>query len=1004
MTYSGTDSKGEETMVQRQIFNTKAWNGRRGRALLLSLVLVAAVAGPAASFDTVDELTLKSLTPGELEIEWTAPELFPTDYRVNWGRADQRFPGWRDSSGNDYVTGTALTLHGLEPGADYQVRVRARYAQGHPEGRRAGPFSAAVVQRVDDYHDDTDTEGTIDAGSSVDGDIDSAGDVDWFAVALTASLVYDVTVWDADAESGLGSQLIGVDDADGTLVSEGVAWSGSTALAFTPSTSGTYHVSVAGTDEATGGYTASVSEGAVDLGDPTDLEGSGSYSENVGGADRIDYYRFSLTALRDVALELRGLQHDADLFLEDGAGGVLASSTASGAADERIAGELAAGVYYVRVASDEASQTTYTLGYSLRTPLPVFGHDGYAFTLIENKGGSVSRVLLGSVAATAAGGGEISYSLVGGNASGLFELNGASGELYYTGSGEDYEAANRQVFELTVRATVGAASSDVVVSVTVTDVSGDSEPLGGDLSASSSTDGLLVVDEGAVTGRVGVSGDVDWFRVELEPGTLYRVLLSSRDDASPRPVIRGVRDADGNPLPVIVSPKGNVVFEIDATAAQTIYYVVVGSETTEAETSGPTRDLRDGGKSRDRSDYRARQKPGGSDYRVSVRTGVIQDSGHTRRAVEVDGVAVLGRILHLDQEVWFSVTLASGTTYLFTVERGAGSSLVKSMLRGIYDADDVLVPGTTRNPAVPHNPEYLRFTATASGTFYVSVGGIPGPYLLSVEEEEAMVTDDFSADKDTTGTVTTDGTATSAEFESVGDRDWFAVMMEAEKIYRIAIEGKTTGAGFREIPGLRGIHDADGALVPRTTSPWNFFYGYGYDLDPKVNGVVFRPAVAGTYYLSIGSLQGTGTYEVSVSGLLPDDFTADKDTTGVVAVAGSTTGILSLHVDDRDWFKIELTAAKTYRFDLQTDVDNPDSVAGSLMDPCIIGIYDADGTLIPGTRNDNGGELGNAKLKFTPGETGTYYVSAGSTRHVNSRARWGKYVLTVTDVTDGGGS
>ena len=87
--------------------------------------------------------------------------------------------------------------------------------------------------------------------------------MDWFAAELTASQVYGVAVVDDDAAAGLGSQLIGVYDADGALVSAGVVWSGTSGLSFTPLVSGTYHVSVAGTDEATGGYTVSVSEGSA---------------------------------------------------------------------------------------------------------------------------------------------------------------------------------------------------------------------------------------------------------------------------------------------------------------------------------------------------------------------------------------------------------------------------------------------------------------------------------------------------------------------------------------------------------------------------------------------------------------------------------------------------------------------------------------------------------------------------------------------------------------------
>ena len=63
----------------------------------------------------------------------------------------------------------------------------------------------------------------------------------------------------------------------------------------------------------------------------------------------------------------------------------------------------------------------------------------------------------------------LSYSLEGGNGSGLFEIDVASGELFYNGTGEDFEAGTAP-FELTVRASDGDLFTDTTVTVSVTDV------------------------------------------------------------------------------------------------------------------------------------------------------------------------------------------------------------------------------------------------------------------------------------------------------------------------------------------------------------------------------------------------------------------------------------------------------------------------------------------------------------------------------------------------------
>ena len=60
------------------------------------------------------------------------------------------------------------------------------------------------------------------------------------------------------------------------------------------------------------------------------------------------------------------------------------------------------------------------------------------------------RVSLGTVSDGVPAGVPVRYSLVGGNEAGLFELDETTGELFFTGSAEDFELI-RYRFELTVR-------------------------------------------------------------------------------------------------------------------------------------------------------------------------------------------------------------------------------------------------------------------------------------------------------------------------------------------------------------------------------------------------------------------------------------------------------------------------------------------------------------------------------------------------------------------------
>ena len=117
--------------------------------LLLAVVTlggVFAVAQAQQADGAISDLTLTSDTPGVLDVAWDAPTGdAPTDYRVNWARSDADWPSWTDESANLQPTTTSQQLTGLVQGAEYKVRVRARYHKGtHAGSPWSGPWDEAT--------------------------------------------------------------------------------------------------------------------------------------------------------------------------------------------------------------------------------------------------------------------------------------------------------------------------------------------------------------------------------------------------------------------------------------------------------------------------------------------------------------------------------------------------------------------------------------------------------------------------------------------------------------------------------------------------------------------------------------------------------------------------------------------------------------------------------------------------------------------------------------------
>ena len=203
------------------------------------------------------------------------------------------------------------------------------------------------------------------------------------------------------------------------------------------------------------------------------------------------------------------------------------------------------------------------------------------------------------------------------------------------------------------------------------------------------------------------------------------------------------------------------------------------------------------------------------------------------------------------------------------------------------------------------------------------------------------------------------------------------------RAYRVDLEGSPTGQGTLDDPYLRGIY-FDRELAARhgrmmtaaqdSTAAWSFSPRSRAPITSPPPPTVFAPVPT---RLSVEEVA--------------DDHPAGPDTAALVAVDGSSTGAVD-YGGDVDWFAVELVAGRHYRIDLE----GTSTGQGTLDDPRLYGLYDADGNPVAGVgSDDDGGEDYNSRLDFSAPGTATYHIAAGA-----HAAHTGSYRLSVEEVAD----
>ena len=904
----------------------------------------------------------------------------------------------------------------------------------------------------DDYSADVQTTGAVAVGGSATGSIETAHDQDWFAVELEAGRTYQFDLGGSPSGGGTLSDtfLRAIYDSEGRYQSDSYnddfEGGRDSRVTFTASQSGTYYVRASGDRDETGSYTLRVSDvtpgsvedpppgeppadtvapaeadparaAAEDLGDITELAAARFPLGTLdGGADGVGWYRFTLSEARAVGLGLRRQDADADLVLEDAEGNVLHSSANGGTANEWMRETLLAGTYYVGVEAQEAGANAYVFRYGVgdadpaevarleaeqesaqeqvQQQPPAFGSRFYGFELPEDTDGSANRISLGTVSATDPDGGSVSYSIEGGNAAGLFEIDAASGELFYTGGGEDYETGSTS-FELTVRASDGDQTTDTTATVSVTDVDEPvevdppvaqdqstpqtvSEPAGEDFSAGASTSGRVAVGDTA-TGNIGSNGDRDWFAVELVAGRTYVIDLrgSPTDDGTlSDPYLGGIHDSDGNLIARTTNDDGGEGYNSRVTFTATesgTHYIAAGAAgifsgrgTYEVEVTDTSPPEPETAQAQDEAPEFAE---------ASYAFDLAENTDGSTASV------ALGTVSATDRE---------NSTLTYSIEGGNSDGLF-----AIDSETGALSYQGTGEDYESGTTSYNLTVRGSDGSLHSDVTARVN--IIDVAESVSEPQDeDFPDDTTTTGRVVVGDTVNGnigTSFYDI-DQDWFAVDLVAGRTYVIDLGGSGAGDDSLIDPYLRSIYDSDGTWISGTRDDDG-----GDGLNSRVT---FTATQGGTHYISVGGHVGSqGAYELTVTDTTDDpapdeavdDFAAGTTTTGTLVPDSDTNvGIAYGDIDspgDVDWFAIDLEANQSVIIRLTGYIHETWSYMGGIQTPDIKGIYNSDGNLLSDTGASGWRE---ARLLFKATDAGTYYVAAGS----GSPNKTGKYTLAMS--------
>ena len=395
-----------------------------------------------------------------------------------------------------------------------------------------------------------------------------------------------------------------------------------------------------------------------------------------------------------------------------------------------------------------------------------------------------------------------------------------------------------------------------------------------DYSSDTSTTGVLQAG-GQTSAKFEQSNDTDWFRVTLAANSYYTFQLElAPQSGSTTYSSLNLRTPQGSYVSSQnSSSSGSSAVGTFKTGAAGDYFISAGT-----------------------SYYSGTQSYA---YTLKASAGVadaIGDTAQTASAI-VLGVQTSGVFEGPSDTDVYKIALEKGVSYQIK-QSYTGVPGYASI--GVTNAAGESMSGGSSSNGI------FSFTAGASGDYFVSTrGGSSSGEAQGYKLLVAAAADDYKAVAAGAGVLQV-GASAKGKLEVGGDRDWYAVTLNANTVYWFTAktDPASSGAGYNSSNTQLKLFDGSEQVMASISG------------SNSQTVLQFVPTRSGTYYFEVGDGYGyTGNYLASAGIGVRDDHGDTKAAATAVAVGSTVSGKLELPTDS-DTFKVAVKAGATYVFEL----------------------------------------------------------------------------------------